>query len=116
MWLQFVFPVYIWMITAVIIVVAHYSSTGARFFSSNSVKVLATLFLLSYTKLLCITAFSFTFLDYPDEVTTAVWLYDGNFQYFSPAHAPLTVFGSFDCLPISVAAVYSGSNFHAMYS
>jgi len=73
-WLQFVFPVYIWIITAVIIVVAHYSSTGARFFGSNSVQVLATLFLLSYTKLLrtIITAISFTFLDYPADVTTAV--------------------------------------------
>jgi len=49
-WLQFVFPAYIWIITAVIIVVAHYSSTGARLFGNNSVQVLATLFLLSYTK------------------------------------------------------------------
>ena len=90
-WLQFVFPAYIWIITAVIIVVAHYSSTGARFFGSNSVQVLATLFLLSYTKLLrtIITVISFTFLDYPDDFRTTVWLYDGNLQYLSPAHTPL---------------------------
>ena len=90
-WLQFVFPAYIWIITAVIIVVAHYSSTGARFFGSNSVQVLATLFLLSYTKLLrtIITAISFTFLDYPDDFRKTVWLYDGNIQYLSPAHTPL---------------------------
>ena len=90
-WLQFVFPAYIWIITAVIIVVAHYSSTGARFFGSNSVQVLATLFLLSYTKLLrtIITAISFTFLDYPDDFRTTVWLYDGNIPYLSPAHTPL---------------------------
>ena len=90
-WLQFVFPAYIWIITAVIIVVAYYSSTGARFFGSNSVQVLATLFLLSYTKLLrtIITAISFTFLDYPDHCRKTVWLYDGNIQYLSPAHTPL---------------------------
>ena len=98
-WLQFVFPAYIWIITAVIIVVAHYSSTGARFFGSNSVQILATLFLLSYTKLLrtIITAISFTFLDYPHHLRKTVWLYDGNLQYLSPAHtllflAALTVF------------------------
>ena len=90
-WLQFVFPAYIWIITAVIIVVAHYSSTGARFFGNNSVRVLATLFLLSYTKLLrtIITAISFTILDYPDHLRKAIWLYDGNIQYLSSAHTPL---------------------------
>ena len=90
-WLQFVFPAYIWIITAVIIVVAHYSSTGARFFGSNSVQVLATLFLLSYTKLLrtIIIVISFTFLDYPDHCRKTVWLYDGNIPYLSPAHTPL---------------------------
>ena len=90
-WLQFVFPAYIWIITAVIIIVAHYSSMGARFFGNNSVQVLATLFLLSYTKLLrtIIVAFSFTFLDHPDNSRTAVWLYDGNVRYLSPAHVPL---------------------------
>jgi len=82
-----------------IIVVAHYSSTGARLFGNNSVQVLATLFLLSYTKLLrtIITAVSFTFLNYPDNIRTTVWLYDGNIQYFSAAHillflAAFTVF------------------------
>ena len=90
-WLQFVFPAYIWIITAVIIVVAHYSSTGARLFGNNSVQVLATLFLLSYTNLLhtIITVISFTFLTYPDDLWKTVWLYDGNITYLSPAHTPL---------------------------
>ena len=90
-WLQFVFPAYIWIITAGIIVVAHYSSTGARVFGNNSVQVLATLFLLSYTKLLrtIITVISFTFLDYPDHLRMTVWQYDGNISYLSPAHTPL---------------------------
>jgi len=89
-WLQFVFPVYIWIITAVIIVVAHYSSKGARLIGNNSVQVLATLFLLSYSKLLrtIITAISFTFLDFPDGLRT-VWLYDENVQNLSMVHAPL---------------------------
>ena len=110
-WLQFVFPVYIWIIAAVIIVVAHYSSTGARLFGNNSVQVLATLFLLSYSKLLrtIITAISFTFLDFPDGHRT-VWLYDGNVQYLSMVHAPLvfialTVF-LFLWLPYTMVLVF----------
>ena len=87
-WVQFVFPAYIWIITAVVIVASHYSSTGARIFGNN---VLATLFLLSYAKLLrtFIVVISFTFLDHLDDSRTAVWLYDGNVQYLSPAHIPL---------------------------
>ena len=51
-WLQFAFPVYIWVITAIIIIASHHSSLAAKIFGNNSVPVLATLFLLSYTKLL----------------------------------------------------------------
>ena len=90
-WLQFVFPAYIWIITAVMIIASHYSSTCARVFGNNSVHVLATLFLLSYAKLLrtFIVVISFTFLDHLDDSRTAVWLYDGTVQYLSPAHVPL---------------------------
>ena len=67
-WLQFVFPVYIWIITAFIIIASHHSSMAAKTFGNNSVPVLATLFLLSYAKLLraIITVLNFTFLAYPD--------------------------------------------------
>ena len=51
-WLQFVFTVYNWIITAIIIVASHYSSMAAKIFGNKSVPVLATLFLLSYAKLL----------------------------------------------------------------
>ena len=90
-WLQFVFPVYIWIITAIIIVASHYSSIAAKIFGTNSVPVLATLFLLSYAKLLrtIITVLTFTFLDYPDGSRQAVWSYDANVPYFSPLHTIL---------------------------
>ena len=54
---------------------------------SNSVPVLATLFLLSYAKLLrtVILAVAFTFITFKD----VVWLQDGNVRYFSPKHIPL---------------------------
>ena len=89
-WLQFVFPVYIWFIVIVIITASHYSPRAARLFGRNAPKVLATLFLLSYTRILdaVFTAFSFTFLDNGKQ---AVWLYDGNVKYFRGKHIPLVI-------------------------
>ena len=54
-------------------------------------QVLATLFLLSYTKLLrvIITAFSPTFLEYPDHSIKRIWLYDGNVDYLQRKHTVL---------------------------
>ena len=90
-WLQFVFPLYVWSLLSLIIVSSEYSPRIARLFGSNPVAVLATLFLLSYSKLLrtIIATFSFTFLDYPDDVQVAVWLYDGNIQYLHGKHIAL---------------------------
>ena len=87
-WLQFVFPIYIWLIMTMIIVFSHYSTTVARLSGRNAVPVLATLFLLSYTKLLrtIITAFSSTVLE---GKKSAVWLYDGNVLYLQGKHVPL---------------------------
>jgi len=51
-WLQFVFPLYVWSLVCLIIIISKYSSKITRVFGSNPVAVLATLFLLSYAKLL----------------------------------------------------------------
>ena len=58
----------------------------------NSVPVLATLFLLSYAKLLrtIITVMSYTIVDSP-QGSKAVWSADGNIDYLGPQHAPLFV-------------------------
>ena len=92
-WLQFLFPVYIWIIVVLIIVSSHYSTTAAKLSGRNAVQVLATLFLLSYAKLLriTITAFSFTLLEYPDGSVKRVWLYDGNVDYLKGKHIALFV-------------------------
>ena len=67
-WLQFTFPLYIWSIALLIIVLSRYFKTAARLSSKNALQVLATLFLLSYAKLLriFITVFSFTVVTYPN--------------------------------------------------
>ena len=51
-WLQFVFPFYVWAIIIVIILICRVSSKVSKLVGSNVVPVLATLLLLSYTKLL----------------------------------------------------------------
>ena len=89
-WLQFVFPFYIWSIAGLIIILAKYSDRVAKVMGNNSVPVLATLFLLSYAKLLrtIITALSYTMV-YTSHGPKAVWTADGNVDYLGPQHAPL---------------------------
>ena len=89
-WLQFVFPIYIWSIAGLIIILAKYSDRVAKVMGNNSVPVLATLFLLSYAKLFrtIVTALSYTML-YSSQGHKAVWSADGNVDYLGPKHAPL---------------------------
>ena len=84
-WLQFVFPVYVWCIVGLMILSSHYSTLATKLFGNNSVPVMATLFLMSYTKLLrtIITVFGFAVLKSGD----IVWLFDGNVPYLGLQHA-----------------------------
>ena len=92
-WLQFVFPLYIWLIVVVIIVFSHYFDKIAKLSGSNAVQVLATLFLLSYAKLLqiIITVLQSTELEYPEKSVRKIWLYDGNVDYLKDKHIPLFI-------------------------
>ena len=94
-WLQFVFPAYIWLIAFLMIVSSHYSTTAAKLIGRNAVKVLATLFLLSFAKLqqTIIAALSFTFLNFLDGSRKKVWVYDGNIDYLEGRHIPLFLAG-----------------------
>ena len=89
-WLQFVFPIYIWVLVGLIILISHYSSRFARWLGTNPVSVLATLIFLSYTKILrtLITVLYITYLEYPT-YNSMVWLYDANISYLSGKHIPL---------------------------
>ena len=89
-WLQLVFPLYVWGIAGFIILSARYNSKFARFFGNNSVPVLATLFLLSYAKLLrmIVTALSHSIIEYHDE-KRSVWSADGNISYLKYPHIML---------------------------
>ena len=89
-WLQFLFPLYIWTIAGGIIVLSKYSRRLAHVMGNNSVPVLATLFFLSYAKLLrtIIVGLSCTVLKSSDG-HRIVWSADGNLEYLGPRHAPL---------------------------
>ena len=111
-WLQFVFPIYIWTIIIFIILLSRRYHIAARLIGKNAVKVLATLLLLSYTKLLrtIITVLSFTYIIYPDNSTRYVWLYDGNIDYLNGKHiylfAAAALFLLFLVLPYTLVLVF----------
>ena len=97
-WLQFSFPLYIWLLVGAIILVSHYSFTAVKVFGRNNIALLATLFLLSYTKILktIVTALNFTQVfqgsanDTNDPlVPYFVWIYDGNIEYLKGKHVAL---------------------------
>ena len=90
-WLQFVFPAYLWVLVGLMILVSHFSQRFASLLGSNPVSVLATLILLSYTKILrtFITAVYITYLEYPANYNRMVWLHDANIDYLVGKHIPL---------------------------
>ena len=103
-WLQYLFPFYIWFLVGVIILFCHYSSAVMKLMGMRNIEVLATLFLLSYAKLLktIVTSLSFTDImvasaDNVSEplIATRVWVFDGNLNYLSGKHLPLFIVALF---------------------
>ena len=95
-WLQFLFPIYIWILVTVIIISSRYSIRAASICGNNAVQVLATLFFLSYAKLLRVTITvlqpaHLLILDDSFNRIKVVWNYDGNIEYLSGRHIPLFV-------------------------
>ena len=92
-WLQFAFPAYLFLLMGGIVIGCYYSVWLCRLCGSHTVPALATLFLMSYTKiLLTVTrALSMTRLPCNDIILT-VWSVDGNIEYGSSKHLILVVF------------------------
>ena len=92
-WLRFVYPIYVWLIVAAIILISRWSSRIAKLCGSTAVPVLATLLLLSYSKLLraVIISFSPTILRLPDGSSRTVWYYDGNIDFLQGKHIALFI-------------------------
>ena len=90
-WLQFVFPAYVWIIVGAMIYGSRYSVTISKLTGSNAVPVLATLFLLSYTKLLRTIIVAVSPIAIKDESGTSHlrWIADANVAFLRGAHIPL---------------------------
>ena len=96
-WLQFVFPGYLFLLMGLIIIGCHYSLLLSRLCGSHAVPALATLFLMSYTKLLIAikNALNMSHLICDDGSILQVWTIDGNIPYLSKKHLPLFIFSLF---------------------
>ena len=99
-WLQFLFPLYLWILVFIIIVSAHYSQRVAKRMGHNPVAVLATVLLISYGKMLkaIIVPLSLATLknvtQSESNVTVSperVWLYNGDTKYNDPSHIGLVI-------------------------
>ena len=92
-WLQFSFPAYLFLLMGGIIFGCHYSVWLCRLCGSHAVPALATLFLMSYTKILLTVTNALAMSQLPcnDSILT-VWSVDGNIEYGSSKHFILVVF------------------------
>ena len=91
-WLQLAFPAYIIILVVVIIQLSYYFNAFGHFVGKKDpVATLATLILLSYTKILqtIIAVFSSATLVYPDGSKKNLWLLDAAIEYFTSKHAVL---------------------------
>ena len=94
-WLQFAFPLYLWIIIIIIILLCRKYGKISRLMGSHAVPVLSTLFLLSYTKLVR----TIVIVLHRREVTlhctnesirsVSLWYEDPNVEYAKGKHAGL---------------------------
>ena len=85
-WLQFVFPLYLLFIVAMLTSASRYSSLVERLTRRRVIPVIATIFLLTYSKLLLVTArvlFSYTTVyTLPDNHGNVIWTWDSSVPLF----------------------------------
>ena len=113
-WLQFVFPLYVWFLVIVIIVGCRYSGRLCRICGRNAVPVLATLILISYTKLsrAVTNALMINTLQCDDNSRWSVWNVDGNIHYLSGKHIALF---TVSLLFLVTGLVYTGLVFSSQW-
>ena len=95
-WMGFVFPVYIWLLVLLIVIISKYSSRVSKLTGSNTVPVLATLLLLSYTKVIrtSVQVYSSVKLhSLSGNEMLQVWALDGNLPFASRSHFALLLAG-----------------------
>ena len=95
MWLQLVFPAYLILIASLLIIASRYSTKVQRITARRALPVLATLFLLSYTKVLrtvsSVLFYYSTITHLPSGHTTLVWAVDANVPLFDLKYTVLFI-------------------------
>ena len=92
-WLQFTFPLYIWLLIGGVIIGCHYSGKLSQLCGNNAVPVLATLILMSFTKLVrtVTNVLMVSTIKCEDVFYWNVWSVDGNIEYLNGKHIPLFI-------------------------
>ena len=106
--LQFVFPVYLWLIVAFITFLSRYSDTLAKLVGADCSKVFVTLIYFAYTKLQRTATDVFIFADIATDTNNnyIVWFYDGGERYFRGKHLILGLISIFFLLFILTPYVF----------
>ena len=95
-WLQFIFPGYVWFLLIIIIILSRYSSKVVRLMERQVIPALATMILLSYTKLIRIVFLVLRYTNVPcsgeNNVTFKLWYVDTTVPYLRGCHLPLFLF------------------------
>ena len=86
-WLQLLFPIYIWLLMIIIIILSRRFYKVSKLMGRHSISVLATLLLLSFTKIIrtCISAWQIAYISCEDR-EYAVWSLDASIMYWEPKH------------------------------
>ena len=103
-WLQFAFPIYLFLLMGGIIVGCRYSVWLCRLCGSHAVPALATLFLMSYTKILLTVTNALSMSQLPcNDNILKVWSVDGNIEYGRVKHLILVIFS---CCVLVIGLAY----------
>ena len=103
-WLQFTFPAYLYLLIGGIIVGCRYSVWLCRLCGSHAVPALATLFFMSYTKILLTVTNALSMFQLPcNDSIVIVWSVDGNIDYGSFKHLILV---AISCCVLVIGLAY----------
>ena len=103
-WLQFAFPAYLFLLIGGIIVGCRYSVWLCRLCGSHAVPALATLFFMSYTKILLTVTNALSMFQLPcNDSILLVWSVDGNIDYGRFKHLVLV---AISCCVLVIGLAY----------
>ena len=95
--LAYLFPLYLWLIAIVIILISRYSDKISHLIGRSAIPVLASLIFLSYNNMLSSVVDGLSYLDVYFEgvngtiLSRKVWYYDGNMDYLAGGHLSLFI-------------------------